>query len=305
MAMQFVMRITFLFLLTYGLAEAASPPMAKPHCKSMCGNLVIPHTFGIGRDCYMDQSFEIVCNGSGSFLASIDMEVRQINISLHGSLHRPTVQVQMPIISKNCMNTTTSTISTNFTGSRFSFSGLNNTFISVGCDNFATIANIAPKVYGCTSDCNTNMKKTDFSGHRCAGFNCCESSNIPYDLQAFAVDFRSINETKGSGGPIEPCKYAFLADQNWWANSKGDPSSVQYWEYVPVVLDWQMFTWFNESDHQFFSFQNRPDISLYASDTFYSRWLYSYYVTCARGYQGNPYLPNGCKEGKLQIHKQL
>ena len=68
MAMQFVMGITFLPQLTYGLAEAAPPLMAKPNCTSMCGNHEIPYPFGIGGGSYMNRSFEIVCNGSGAFL---------------------------------------------------------------------------------------------------------------------------------------------------------------------------------------------------------------------------------------------
>ena len=46
----------------------------------------------------------------------------------------------------------------NFTGTPFSFSRLNK-FFYVGCDNFATMADIAT-VFGCTSesDCTPNMK---------------------------------------------------------------------------------------------------------------------------------------------------
>ena len=50
MAVHLVMRITFLLLLTYELAEAAPPPIAKPDCPSRCGNVTkIPYPFGIGR----------------------------------------------------------------------------------------------------------------------------------------------------------------------------------------------------------------------------------------------------------------
>ena len=43
MGVQFVMRITFLLLLTYGLAEAAAPPMVKPSCTEFCGTVSIPY----------------------------------------------------------------------------------------------------------------------------------------------------------------------------------------------------------------------------------------------------------------------
>ncbi|KAM3685339.1 hypothetical protein ACJW31_11G110500 [Castanea mollissima] len=296
MVVQFVMPITFLVLLTYGSLAEAAPSMAKPNCESRCGNLEIPYPFGIGPDCYMDKSFEIVCyTDLTAFLTSIGKEVKQINIGSNrydpykSRFDRPTVQVQMPIISsKTCSSTTTSTRSMNFTGSPFSFSTVDNTFISVGCDNFATIANIAPIVFGCTSDCTPNMKES--GGLGCSGFNCCESTNIPSNLQEFAVDFRSVNVSKAREEPYgatEPCKYAFLVDQNWLNESKRDPSFVQYWEYVPVVLDWQINFWtINRSE-------------LYSDRTIYfgragpnsgtiHHWQY-----CAQGYEGNPYLPKG------------
>ena len=302
MAVQFVMRITFLLLLTYGSLAEAAPSMAKPICESRCGNLEIPYPFGIGPPCYKDKSFEIVCNGSAAFLTSIDTEVQQINMGSYRSdpfgsqFDRPTVQVQMPIIySKTCSSTTTSTSSNrrmNFTGSPFSFSTDKNTFISGGCDNFATIANIAPTVFGCTSDCTPNMKES--GGLRCSGFNCCESMNIPSGLQEFAVDFRSINESKAREEPYgatEPCKYAFLVDQKWLEESKKDPSSVLYWKYVPVVLDWGIKNWpINTSESTKYE-------AIYEANSNLSITI----GVCAAGYEGNPYLPWGF-QGKLQIH---
>ena len=80
----------------------------------------------------------------------------------------------------------------NFIGIPFSFSGLYNIFILVGCDNIATIDAIDHKVFGCTSDCNTDVKKIESGGLSCSGFNYC-ATNVPYNLQVFAVNFGSIN----------------------------------------------------------------------------------------------------------------
>ena len=77
MGVQFVMRITFLLLLTYGLAEAAAPPMAMPGCKDTCGNVSIPYPFGMTAGCYLNDWFKIVCTGKGSsaraFLPGINL----------------------------------------------------------------------------------------------------------------------------------------------------------------------------------------------------------------------------------------
>ena len=66
MAVQFVITISFLLLITYGFAEAA--PISQPGCKTRCGKVSIPYPFGIGPGCYMDDWFQIVCNGTGAFL---------------------------------------------------------------------------------------------------------------------------------------------------------------------------------------------------------------------------------------------
>ncbi|KAK7841235.1 wall-associated receptor kinase-like 2, partial [Quercus suber] len=289
-AVQFVMRITILVLLTYELAEAeaAAAPIAKPDCNSSCGNLEIPYPFGIGPDCYMDKLFEVVCNGTSSsakaFLTSIDKEVLQINISSYTSY--PAVQVQMPIIySKGCRSSG-SDAALDISGSPFNFSYSYNTFISVGCDNFATITGLGPVVFGCKSHCN---KSNIVEGTRCSGFNCCESINFPSNQQKFHVEFRSINESKAR--EEKACKYAFLVDQNWLKSNKPDPSSVQHWETVPVVLEWAISVRTNVSRNMFESHKKRRDVGCSFSDD--DMDFDSFTCQCAYGYQGNPYLPRG------------
>ncbi|KAM3689162.1 hypothetical protein ACJW31_09G025500 [Castanea mollissima] len=284
MAVQFVMRITILVLLTYELAEAdaAAAPIAKSACSSSsCGNLTIPYPFGIGPNCYMDKLFEVVCKGTGSsakaFLTSIDKEVLQINISY------PTVQVQMPIIYSNGCRSSGSGAALDISGSPFNFSFNDNTFISVGCDNFATITGLGPVVFGCKSHCN---KSQIVEGTRCSGFNCCESSYSPMNQQEFRVEFRSINESKVRDE--KACKYAFLVDQNWLESNKLDPSSVQYWETVPVVLEWAISMPANVSLNMFESLEKRLDVWCSFSDEANN----SFTCGCHYGYDGNPYLPS-------------
>uniref|UniRef100_A0A2N9FMC7 Wall-associated receptor kinase galacturonan-binding domain-containing protein n=1 Tax=Fagus sylvatica TaxID=28930 RepID=A0A2N9FMC7_FAGSY len=294
MAVHLVMRITFLLLLTYELAEAAPPPIAKPNCTSSCGNVTkIPYPFGIGHGCYMNRTFEIVCNGSDSsrkaFLPSIDMEVLEINMSdpynndLESFSNHPgqMVRVNMPIISSSNCNGSRSGGGVNMTGSPFYFSTTWNTFISVGCDNMAIMTGIDPMVTGCKSDCNNKSMRTD--DQKCSGFKCCQTA-VPDGIQVLNVDFKSIKEDKASG----ECKHAWIAEYNWLDSNKTDPSDyVQYLEYVPVVLRW---TATNEA--------RGPNS--YAEETSYG----GDYYYCNYGYQGNPYLPTGC-EGKLQIRTAL
>nr|POE98078.1 wall-associated receptor kinase-like 9 [Quercus suber] len=260
MAGHLVIRITFIVLFTCELAEAA-PTIAKHNCRSSCGHLQIPYPFGIGPDCYLDKWFEIVCNTTGGSAKAL---LTSMNMELAGN-HRVT----------------------NISGSPFNFSASDNTFISVGCDNFATIAGIFPKVFGCKSDCKRDSKVD--KEVICSGFNCCESTNIPSNLQAFDVEFRSVNESNDREGVVKGCKYAFLVDQVWLKENKPDPSSVQYWEYVPVVLEWAIFQRNNNSREFFYLLKNRRKVNCSYPD------VYTFYCDCAPGYRGNPYVEGGCE----------
>ncbi|GMY19401.1 wall-associated receptor kinase-like 8 isoform X1 [Fagus crenata] len=280
------MRITFLLLLTYELAEAAPPPIAKPNCISSCGNVnEIPYPFGIGHGCYMNRSFEIVCNGSDSsrkaFLPSIDMEVLEINMSAatryeynysFNYYSRPgQVRVNMLIISSsNCNGSRSGGGSVNMTGSPFYFSLRWNTFIAVGCDNMAIMTGIDPVVSGCKSDCNNKSMRTNGGDQKCSGFKCCQTT-VPYGIQVFNVDFNSTE-----------CNHAWIAESNWLYSKKTDPSDyVQYLEYVPVVLEW---TATNETRGP----NSYSDMMRYGVKVNYS--------CCRYGYEGNPYLPTGCED---------
>ena len=302
MGVQFVMRITFLLLLTYGLAEAAAPPMAVPGCKDICGNVSIPYPFGMtAAGCYLNDWFKINCTGNDSsaraFLPSIKMEVLEINITNpyrndSYSFYEPSiVRVKMPIIiSSNCPSTGPSNGAVNMAGSPFYFSSYRNIFISVGCNNMAVMTGSDPTVLvGCNSDCDG---KTTIEGEaKCSGFNCCQTT-VPYGNQVFNVTFKSKNE-KNNGS--ENCKYAFLADEEWFDSNITNPSyEVPLLEDVPVVLDWTVS---NDTDI------NSTEADRRKVDWFSTDYDGRYYF-CLRGYEGNPYLNTGC-QGKLQLPTAL
>ena len=298
MAVQFVLRSTFLLLLTCGLA-AAAPPNAKPGCKADCGNVTsIPYPFGIGPGCYMDDWFEIDCNATGAFLKRISMEVLQIGISSDDSKIVRTVLVKSPIIYSDYCNRTGGTV--NLTGSPFVFSRSLNMFTAVGCDNFATMNAIEPMVVGCKSECKVSNRSEEL---KCSGVDCCQST-IPSRLQVFSAEFRS----KDNQSPGSECKYAFLADQKWFKSNITDPTSVRDREYVPVVLDWEIYNSTQNSIQMYESLQRRSEsniVDCYVTYTNGSHGIItssfsfrfsSFRCDCATGYKGNPYL--SC-EGKL------
>ena len=66
-----------------------------------------------------------------------------------------------------------------------------NTFISVGCNNLATIVRAEPVVFGCRLYCNSSSMNGEHNS--CSGLKCCKSS-IPSGLQVSSVDFKNIDD---------------------------------------------------------------------------------------------------------------
>ncbi|KAK7860918.1 wall-associated receptor kinase-like 8 [Quercus suber] len=122
----------------YGLAE--EPPISQPGCKDHCGNATIPYPFGIGHSCYMDDCIRVQSS-------IINSNSNCVNMSIGG-----------------CMN---------IKGSPFVFSDYMNTFVSFGCNNWATVAETNPMVVGCKSHCNISFIYQEQQRHKCLGVYCC------------------------------------------------------------------------------------------------------------------------------------
>ena len=92
--------------------------------------------------------------------------------------------------------------------SPFGFSDYMNTFVSFGCNNWATVAETDHMVVGCKSHCNPSFIYQEQQRHKCSSLNCCQTT-IPSRLQVFTVDFRNKddNTSVGSG------KFAFLVEK--------------------------------------------------------------------------------------------
>ena len=138
----------------------------------------------------------------------------------------------------------------NLKGSPFTFSYYNNFFVSFGCNIIATIEETDEEIIGCKSRCNTSLiNRAPNSG---SGFNHCTSS-IPFGLQAFNVDFVSIDKKVLKG-----CNYAFLLE-NSRLEIVESIKTVEKLGFTPMELDWQIYNWTNGWHEMLDSFNNRRD----------------------------------------------
>ncbi|XP_021892269.1 wall-associated receptor kinase-like 8 [Carica papaya] len=297
--------LPLLVVLSRGLEAADYEyPMAKPGCRETCekSRVKIPYPFGIGADCAMAEGFQVTCETSFNtpkpFLTSINREL------LHVDLEEATVLVNGPIISSNCENQLVSAENFLLLGSPFFFSDTRNRFTALGCDNLALINRQDKVIGGCLSICNTSTTTSSEDKHSCFGLNCCQTK-IPPFLQFINATLRSIDPQNDKKG----CRFAFLADQDWFSSQNLDSLfSSRLMEDVPVTLEWSISNGTCISDragpysstnhaHPDFIVEHLSSSCSVSSRCRNSTALFGRYrCHCRYGFQGNPYLPDGCQD---------
>ncbi|KAJ9129318.1 hypothetical protein P3X46_010745 [Hevea brasiliensis] len=299
-----LINFTFVLLLTIRLAIATAP-MAKPNCADRCGNISIPYPFGMGKDCYMDEWFEVECNTTSypptAILSRIQTEL--LGIDFQGG----TARVRSPIITSNChsrdeglpvnsigsflpANLTVSSLPVNLTGSYFFLSDAN-LMIAIGCNTRALLTPNTPHLVGCDSTCHaqndvdwqemipkfmTTYSDVHWIQKYCSGYNCCQAT-IPSFLQFFNASLQAIDGNQSN----DSCKLTFLADGSAWVSKEEKHSPLQ----AGMQLTWRI----NSKIWKYDDFEtancNKSYISFYET---------GFLCSCKNGYEGNPYL--GCTD---------
>ncbi|EXB36716.1 Wall-associated receptor kinase-like 9 [Morus notabilis] len=262
--------------------------IAKRGCKSRCGDVEIPYPFGIRAGCYLDKWFEILCLKSTPLLRhDPELEVLQINVEMES-----TIKVRHPITFSKCREKKLYEAA-NLTGSPFVFSQKKNRFTAVSCDQLALMKSTndyyADTVGACMSICDkTTTEKS------CNGMNCCQTT-IPLNLRSFHTEFGdqiSIYWRNNSRRQRGECVYAFLVDLEWFqVNHSGGYKGIKEMGKVPVALEWSLYNWTMEDLG--ISFALNSTSSFHCEN---DRNASSFKCYCNRGFEGNPYIVDGCQE---------
>ncbi|XP_059631718.1 putative wall-associated receptor kinase-like 16 [Cornus florida] len=281
--MTFHKMLPLFLLLTVTLAAIAATPTSAqglPGCRHSCGNLTIPYPFGIGKVCYLDEWFLITCDDYSNkpFLGTNHLPV--LNISLNGEL-----QVLSPI-AYDCYNKSVRS-GHNDPWMRlfnYSISYTRNKFMAIGCDTNAYLMHFVENKYltDCMSICVT---MNDSENGLCSGIGCCQTP-IPQGVSDFKLSVRSMSNTNGHMRMLDfnPCSFAFVVEEGKYNFSKVDLYNFSNIEELPLVLDWAIRSRTCEE-------ACGNNSKCYKSDN-----ISGYRCNCSEGYQGNPYLPNGCQD---------
>nr|XP_009392086.1 PREDICTED: putative wall-associated receptor kinase-like 16 [Musa acuminata subsp. malaccensis] len=295
-------QLSLLMLLLTTTAAASAPPspnVLSPGCNETCGGVSIPYPFGIGDGCFRE-GFEVTCEvGNGSATPRAFLGGREGNITVE-EIFLPQGQASiLNGIAWDCFNSTGDRVvrhrpSLDLGDKPFWASSTKNRFTTVGCNVVGYILGGDNTTYGtgCASFCFEGANITSGS---CSGTGCCQTT-ISDKLDNFTTRlayFVNVSSYKD----YSPCTYAFIADKEWFYFHKSDLRNhnfgAKYKDGVPLVLDWVAGNQTCE--------EAKRNPSSYAcrstnSECFKSPSLQGYICNCSTGFQGNPYLQDGCKD---------
>ncbi|KAG0537854.1 hypothetical protein BDA96_03G184400 [Sorghum bicolor] len=301
------------------LAAGESETIGGAECQTSCGGVDIPFPFGMGpHHCMLTQAFRITCADVGNgvrkapFLANFS-SVEVLNISLE----QGEAQVLNPI-SSYCYNATSAVQQSDgwirdLGNTPYAFSNTANKFTVVGCRALAYIGDtrgnnpFAVYLTGCVSMCfQGNMDL-----NACSGMGCCQTG-IPKGLQYYQVWFDDRLNTSGidDDGGLGRCSFAVLMDSSNFTSSTSSSTNISSPEFInnnsasafnssrggkaPVVLDWSI----GHDDCKTAVRNNPAEYACRSKNSFCSDATSGrgYICKCNQGFEGNPYLPDGCKD---------
>ncbi|KAM2010128.1 hypothetical protein ACFX1Q_005330 [Malus domestica] len=272
-------------------AQSLLPPQARPDCPDRCGNLTVPYPFGIGSGCYLDDRFEITCNISTqpptAFMMTGNLEITNI------SLYDGELQI-LQYVASDCYDAqgdTTEWYSPWFTvRPPYTISHTKNTFVALGCDTYSFFIGYRGEekyTTECTSICN-NLGNAIDQRDTCSGVGCCQTK-IPSGLQNLTVELYSYYN-HSDVWEFNPCSYAFLVQEGEFNFNSTSFRELNYTTQVPAIIDWEIG---NESCD--IAAKNKGTFGCKANSSCHNRSS-GYICRCLPGYEGNPYLPDGCQD---------
>nr|CAB3483076.1 unnamed protein product [Digitaria exilis] len=275
------------------MAAATAESSSNASCPDNCGGMSIEYPFGIGAGCFRN-GFEIVCdNGSRPVLAGA---TTPIPVS-HLSITTAEASVMLPV-AWECYNASDVVYAWSDGDVAFNLadvyrvSSTHNELVVVGCNTLGYIqsqrseGNDYSYAYytGCLSFCNDSRSAADGA---CDGVGCCHV-DIPPGITDNKMNFRTYSHVARLG--YSPCDYAFIVDRENYTFRTED-LRMDLNRTMPVWLDWAIRD--NVTCDEAKKSQAYACVSS-NSDCHDSLNGPGYVCNCSMGYEGNPYIVDGC-----------
>jgi hypothetical protein len=285
-------------------ATSSELTISLPGCPDKCGNVSIPYPFGIGDDCAatsLSPSFTLVCNNSFQpprpmFRNSSEL-VEIIDISLEHGEVRVYGDVSYYCFTSNTTISDNNTAGFSLQSTPFLPSITRNRFTVIGCNTLGlfggyTHSNSDLYLAGCYSYCQGINSTTD--GAPCIGIGCCETAISPN-----LTDFTALLINQSNVWSFNPCFYSMLVEVGWYSFRRQDLIGhlgfikERAKRGVPVVGDWAIRNGTCPKDGA----KAPKDYACVSTDSYCVSASNGpgYLCNCSQGYEGNPYLSNGCQ----------
>uniref|UniRef100_A0ACD5Y0Z5 Uncharacterized protein n=1 Tax=Avena sativa TaxID=4498 RepID=A0ACD5Y0Z5_AVESA len=267
------------------LATADVAAGQRPGCPAKCGDVDIPFPYGVGDECSFHPGFTLSCNDTKKPFAGT-VEVTKISVADGNSWMK--AHTMSWRCSFSSMDTRYFDGWLNLTDTPYWISELDNKIIVIGCNTLAYMKS-SSYVIGCYSTCADG----NLENGMCSGAGCCQA-DVPKDIRFFSGYF---NETYEITSQHTPCSYLVVMQKEAFTfNTSYVESTKFYYAYngtVPIVLNWEIRPWTCEVARQ--------NMSSYACISSNSECLDSpngkgHRCVCSDGYEGNPYITDGCKD---------
>ncbi|KAB5514816.1 hypothetical protein DKX38_028722 [Salix brachista] len=278
------------------VAASTARSAAKPGCQEKCGNVSVPYPFGILEpSCAMNDNFFLNCTSNDEGhpeLYVIDMTTDASSQSISNIELEGTVTLRIcpafRCYNKTGIQTDSFTQSINLGSGPFMLSDTRNIFTATGCNTSARVtSNEFTYEAGCLSFCTEYVEMSD--ANPCSGSGCCQTS-IPKGLKSLCYVVSSAYYNS-SVTDFNPCGFAFLADKRSLKISDWPLSRTAIYG-TDVVIEWVVENKTCE--------QAKANTSAYAcganADCTYPVSGQGYLCSCNKGFEGNPYLKEGCQD---------
>ncbi|PIA65080.1 hypothetical protein AQUCO_00100516v1 [Aquilegia coerulea] len=284
--------LLLLFLLSWLIVAsvaAINGTQTLPGCQLKCGNITVPYPFGMGAKCSIATWANINCNTTfrppKPFIGDIEiLQFSETEVRIKNN------------IAASCYNQSGARIVhvpayTSLLGTPFTFSSTKNKFTAIGCDTIALFSGIQGVNFssGCTSVCG---KREHVIQGSCSGSGCCQTS-VPRGLNEVYVSTGS-SKNYTDIWSFDECGAAFVAEEDKYTFNISDFYNIPSLREIPVVLN---FAVGNQTCRE--ATQNVTGTGYACKDNSYcydSVDDTGYLCSCNKGYEGNPYLNQGCQD---------
>ncbi|KQJ98873.1 hypothetical protein BRADI_3g39650v3, partial [Brachypodium distachyon] len=263
-------------------AAAASAPAIAKSCTSSCGNISIQYPFGVEPGCYHGGGFNLTCNQSYHpprlFLGDGTVQVLDISIP-NGTVRINGSSVHLWTGTTKVANGAWRAGGPGHTAAAgpYFLAEMTNDLLAIGCDVQVVLLRDNDTL---ASSCGTFCPKEDgtvggngtiVATGSCSGIGCCQSTILEAQ-DRFADVF------------IMESDYSFK-------RMEFDPDG----QTVPAVLGWRISSSACHSNGSSPSCRSNHSYCQHYDTMFGPQQSHSgHNCYCSKGYQGNPYIPDGC-----------